>query len=187
MAERANVSSVDSIEAFRAHLIAYLGKTKPILEDASDEVSRTRQWLQTDRRIHWEGQIRRRTKILQEAEQAVFSARLSNLRETTSAELAAVHRAKRSLHEAEEKLRLIKKWNLEFDHRVDPLVKQLDSLRTMLGNVMPKALAHLAQIVKTLDAYAGVVAPGTAPGSAPASEPAPAEESGQPKNEAPEP
>jgi len=187
MAERANVSSVDSIEAFRTHLIAFLGKTKPILEDASDEVSRTRQWLQTDRRMHWEGQIRRRAKILQEAEQAVFSARLSNLRETTSAELAAVQRAKRSLHEAEEKLRLIKKWNLEFDHRVDPLVKQLESLRTMLGNVMPKAVAHLAQIVKTLDAYAGIAAPGGAPSAAPSSETTPPQESPEAKNEAQEP
>src|SRR4051812_29250385 len=159
MAERANVSSVDSIEAFRTALIGYLAKTRPILEDASDEVSRTRQWLQTDRRMHWEGQLRRRAKVLQEAEQAVFSARLSNLRETTSAELAAVQRAKRAVQEAEEKLRLIKRWNLEFDHRVDPLVKQLESLRTMLGNVMPRAVAHLGQMVQTLDAYSGVAAP----------------------------
>jgi hypothetical protein len=160
MAERANVSSVDSIEAFRTALIGYLAKTRPILEDASDEVSRTRQWLQADRRMYWEGQLRRRSRILQEAEQAVFSARLSNLRETTTAELAAVQRAKRAVQEAEEKLRLIKRWNLEFDHRVDPLVKQLESLRTMLGNIMPKGVVHLAQIIKTLDAYAGVVPTG---------------------------
>lgn len=169
MAERAHVTSVDAIESFRAHLIAYLGKARPLLEDASDEVSRTRQWLESDRRVFWENQVRRRTKILQEAQQAVFSARLSNLRETTTAEQVAVQRAKRALNEAEEKLRIVKKWALEFDHRADPLVKQLESLRTMLGNTMPKAVSHLAQVVKTLDAYAGVVPPAGAPVAAPPS------------------
>jgi len=168
MAERAHVTSVDAIESFRAALIAYLGKARPLLEDASDEVSRTRQWLESDRRVFWENQVRRRTKIFQEAQQAVFSARLSNLRETTTAEQVAVQRAKRALNEAEEKLRIVKKWSMEFDHRADPLVKQLESLRTMLGNTMPKAASHLAQVVKTLDAYAGVAPPAAAPAAAPA-------------------
>jgi len=163
MAERAHVTSVDAIESFRAQLIAYLGKVRPLLEDATDEAARTRQWLESDRRIFWENQVRRRTKIHQEAQQAVFSAKLSNLRETTTAEQVAVQRAKRALTEAEEKLRIVKKWSLEFEHRSDPLVKQLESLRTMLGSIMPKAAAHLAQLVKTLDAYAGVSPPVAAP------------------------
>jgi hypothetical protein len=156
MADRANVTSVDAIELFRANLIAYLGKARPVLEDACDEVFRTRQWLQQDRRTYWENQLKRRRKILEEAEQALFGARISNLREPTSAETSAVIRAKRALDEAEEKLRMVKRWILEFDNRVQPLVKELEGLRTMLANDMPKAVAHLAQILKTLDAYAGV-------------------------------
>jgi hypothetical protein len=156
MAERAHVTSVEAIELFRANLIAYLGKTRPVLEDACDEAMRTRQWLQHDRRIHWENQLRRRRKILEEAEQALFGARISNLREPTSAETAAVTKAKRAMDEAEEKLRLVKRWTMEFDNRVQPLVKELESLRTLLANDMPKAAAHLAQIVRSLDAYANV-------------------------------
>lgn len=156
MADRAHVTSVDAIELFRANLIAYVGKARPVLEDACDEVFRTRQWLQHDRRVHWENQLKRRRKILEEAEQALFGARISNLREPTSAETAAVTRAKRAFDEAEEKLRLVKRWSLEFDNRVQPLVKELEGLRTMMANDMPKAAAHLAQVIKTLDAYAGV-------------------------------
>jgi hypothetical protein len=166
MPERAHVTSSEAIESFRASLIAYLAKARPILEDGADEVSRTRQWLQMDRRMHWEAQVRRRTKIHEQAQQAVFSARLSNLRDTTSAEQAAVLRAKRALNEAEEKLRVVKRWTMEFDNRVDPLVKQLEGLRTMLANTMPKAAVHLAQTVKVLEAYAGVGPVGT--GSVPA-------------------
>lgn len=167
MADRANVTSIDAIDSFRSGLINYVAKSRPLLEDAIDDVHRTRQWLQNDRRLFWEAQVRRRRKMLEEAEQAVFSARISNLREVSTAENAAVLKAKRALNEAEEKLRMIKRWTLEFDNRVDPLVKQLEQLRTALGNTMPKAAAHLAQIIKSLDAYANIN-PGSAPPPAPA-------------------
>jgi hypothetical protein len=156
MADRAHVTSVEAIELFRANLIAFLGKARPVLEDACDEVFRTRNWLQQDRRTHWENQLRKRRKILEETQQALFAARVGTLREATSAEVNAVNRAKRAFDEAEEKLRLVKKWTLEFDNRVQPLVKELEGLRTMLANDMPKAAAHLAQVIKMLDAYAGV-------------------------------
>jgi len=152
----ANVTSVEAIEMFRANLIAFLGKARPVLEDACDEVFRTRLWLQHDRRMFWENEFRRRRKIFESAEQALFAARVGNLREATSAEVAAVTRAKRALDEAEEKIRLVKRWSLEFDNRVQPLVKELEGLRTLLANDMPKAAAHLAQVIKMLDAYAGV-------------------------------
>src|SRR5260221_1470926 len=190
MPENANVTSTEAIESFRASLIAYLAKMRPILEDGADEVSRTRQWLQSDRRIHWENQVRRRVKIHEQAQQAVFSARLSNLRETTTAEQTAVLRAKRSLNEAEENLRVVNRWSLDFDNRVDPLVKQLESLRTLLANTLPKAAISLAQLVKTLDAYAGVASPGTAatapPQSAESSEPNPPDKAEASADDTPE-
>jgi hypothetical protein len=153
----AHVTSTEAIETFRANLINYLAKTRPVLEDACDEVVRTRVWLQQDRRIHWENQLRKRTRDLENANQALYSARLANLREPTMAEQNAVLRAKRALTEAEEKLQKIKRWMIEFDHLAGPMVKQLEQLRTMLGNDMPKAAIYLAQVLKTLDAYANVV------------------------------
>jgi hypothetical protein len=155
----AHVSSSDAIEQFRAALISYLSKTRPVLEDACDDVFRLREWLQRDRRLHWESEIKRRRKILEMAEQALFSARLGNLREPTSAETAAVTRARRSLTQAEEKLRAVKKWTIDFDNRVQPLVKELENLRTLFANDMPKAAQALGQVVRKLDEYAGV-APG---------------------------
>ncbi|HTD66313.1 MAG TPA: hypothetical protein VK846_07275 [Candidatus Limnocylindria bacterium] len=152
----AHVTSVDAIESFRSSLISYLGKTRPLLDDACDEVFRLREWIERDRRLHWENEIKRRRKLFEAAEQALFSARLGTLREATGGEHAAVMRARRALNEAEEKLRMVKKWALDFDNRVQPLVKELDSLRTMLANDLPRAVLMLAQIVKTLDAYAGV-------------------------------
>lgn len=171
MGESANVSSVDAVDGFRVSVINYLAKTRPLLEDVTDDVRRTRQWLEHDRRTYWENQIKRRRKALEEAEQAVFSARISDLRAVSSAENAAVARARRAMNEAEEKLRAVKRWTREFDLRVEPLVKQLEQLGTTLSNTMPKAAVHLGQLVKTLDAYAATstsapLPPPTAPADA---------------------
>ena len=94
MAERAHVSSVDALEAFRATLIIYLSKARPVLEEVSSDILRTRMWLQNDQRIHWETQLRRRTKELEQAQQALSSARVSDFREHISTEQMAVQRAR---------------------------------------------------------------------------------------------
>src|SRR6266446_1024309 len=124
MPQRAHVTSVEALETFRSSLIVYVSKARPTLEEVTGDVLRTRLWLQDEQRTHWEGQVRRRVKELEQAQAALFSARLSNLREETAAEQMAFHRAKRSLDEAETKLRTLKQWNREFDNRVDPLSKQ---------------------------------------------------------------
>ena len=153
MADRAQVTSVEAIEAFRSALIVYLSKARPTLEEVSADVLRTRLWLETEQRAHWEAQMRRRTKELEQAQAALFSARISNLQDKSSVEQLAFHRAKRALDEAQAKLRVVKQWNREFDNRVEPLVKQTEKLQTVLSNDMVKAIAYLAEAIKTLAAY----------------------------------
>jgi hypothetical protein len=156
MPERAHVTSVEALDTFRSSLIIYLTKARPTLEEVAGDVLRTRLWLENDQRTHWENEIRRRTKKLEAAEQALFGVRLSSLREATDAEQLAVQRARRALDEAEVKLRRVKQWSREFDSRIEVLVKQLDHLRNLLTIDLPKAAAFLAQTIKTLSEYAGI-------------------------------
>src|SRR5437870_4922308 len=107
MPDKAHVTSVEVVESFRASLILYLSKARPALEEVSADVLRTRLWLENDQRLHWEGQVRRRGKILEQAQQALSSARMSNLAQAGSAELMAFHKAKRAFEEAEAKLKVL--------------------------------------------------------------------------------
>jgi hypothetical protein len=166
MPERAHVTSVDALEAFRSNLIVYLSKARPTLEEVSAAVQRMRGWLEGEQRTHWENEFRLRSRALEEAQQALFSAKLSNLREASAAEQMAVQRTKRARDEAEAKLRVLKQWNRVFDNRVDPLVKQMEKLQTVLAHDMVQAVAFLAQAIKTLDAYAEVAPPTAVPGAA---------------------
>lgn len=165
MAQQAQVTSVEAIESFRSTLVVYLSQARPALEEVGAEVVRTRAWLEYDQRTRWESELRRRTRELQEAQQALFSSKLGPLRRETSSEQMLVQRAKRSVAEAQEKLRLLKKWTRDFDGAVQPLLKQIEKLQTILTNDMAKAVAHLGQTVNTLAAYAEIhpAAPAAAP------------------------
>ncbi len=177
MPERAHVTSVDAIKSFKSQLIVYLSKARPTLEEISAEILRLRLWLQDEQRAHWEGEIRRRARKLEDAQQAVFSARLSNLVDGPSAaEQMALVRAKRALDEAEEKLRVVKRWTRDFDSLVEPMAKQLEKLQTMFSEEMPRGVAFLTHAINSLDAYANIK-PEAADGSAstpPADAPNPA-------------
>jgi len=161
MANQARVTSTDALESFRASLIVFLGKARRSIDNVSDDVRRTRQWLQHDQRILWEGELRRRTKALQQAQQELASARLNSKNQETAlmARQAAVNKAQRAVSEAEDKIRKVKTWSQNFDNRADPVVKRLESLRQVLDQDMPKAISYLASAQRTLEAYAETPAP----------------------------
>jgi chromosome segregation ATPase len=165
MPDQAHVTSVEVIEEFRTHLVLYVSKARPTVEEIGSEVMRMRMWLQNDQRMTLEALVRRRTKELEQAQAALSGARMATLRQETSAEQMAVLRARRALEEAEAKLKKLKQWNRDFDSQVEPLAKQLDKLHTVLSHDMVNAAAHLSQVVTTLSAYADMH-PGTSPAPA---------------------
>jgi len=174
MPQQAQVRSVDAVEAFRSNLIVYLSQARPALEEVTADVLRARVWLENDQRTHWEHQLRLRQKVLEQAQQALFSSRLGALRRETAAEQMAVQRAKRDFDAAETKLRVVKRWARDFEGQVQPLVKQMEKLHTLLSNDMVKAVAYLTQTLNTLAAYSEVAALGGPSDARPASgEPVP--------------
>lgn len=156
MPQRAQVTSIDALESFRENLIVYISKTRPTVEEVSEDVRRMRDWLEHDCQRHWENEFRRRSRTLEDARQALFSSRLSSLQEASTAQQWAVTRARRSLEEAEDKLRRLKKWRRDFNGLTDPLTKELDQLHNFLVMDLPHAVAYLAQAVKTLESYAAI-------------------------------
>ena len=164
MAERAQVTSFEAVESFRADLIVFLSRARAVLEEASDDVLRTRLWVQNDQRRLWEGETRVRYRKLEEARAELFNARLSQFQESTLLQTMAVQRAERAVREAEAKLALLKKWDRDLENRTDPLVKQVTQLHGFLTIDMGRAVAHLVQVVKALEAYADVATPGNSTG-----------------------
>lgn len=166
---QARVGSIDALEAFRATLIRFTERSKRSLDDVTGEVKRTRGWLETEQRQKWEGELRRRARALEQAEQELYSARLTDMRRDKSAQQMAVNKARRMLLEAQEKLEKIKRWRQAYDARVEALAKQLEGLQDTLARQMPKGVVSLSNSIRHLQDYAQVT---------PAAQPAPATEEG---------
>jgi hypothetical protein len=153
MAEQANITSLEALEAFRANLILFIAKAHRSVDEVGDEVRRTRSWLQHDQRLYWENQARQRQRKLDLANQELLSARLTEARNSTTLQENAVRKWKLALAEAEEKLRKVKIWNRDFGSQADPLMRKVESLRHFLDFDMPKAISYLLQAQMTLESY----------------------------------
>jgi len=153
MPDHAKVTSLEAIEAFRSRLIIYRDKAGRVLDEVAEEVLRTRVWLQSDRITFWEGQIRRKQKELEMRQQESFSAQISGMRDASFVQQQAVQKARRAVRDAEDKLRLIKTWNRQYDQRVEPLGKQVEKLRHNLTHDLAQGVAYLDQVIKTLAEY----------------------------------
>ena len=158
MPERAQVTSIQEIEAFRSALILYLSKARPVLEEISGEVVRTRLWLQVDRSRYWKGALRERKIELERTEAELFTARMSHFQNVTAAHRMAVRRARAAVTEAEEKLGLLKKWDRDLQSHTDPLVKQIEALHSFLAMDLAQAIPYLARVVTALENYAAIPA-----------------------------
>ncbi|HWD91192.1 MAG TPA: hypothetical protein VG938_02470 [Verrucomicrobiae bacterium] len=165
MADRAQVTSIEAIEAFRSALIVYLSKARPALEEISGEVQRAKQWLQNDQRRLWEGEMKARTKKLERARAELFSVSMSRFQEVSAAQQLLVHRAEEAYDEAQKKIAVLKKWDRELDNRSEPLVKLADQFQSFIASEMPRAIAYLSQVIQALEAYAEVRMSGGASGA----------------------
>jgi hypothetical protein len=157
MATEAKIRSIDALEQCRSSLIVFLTKARRGVDLVTDEVKRTRQWVTNDQMIFWETQCKKRLRHLEQVQQELMTARLSQFHETLTVRQMAVRKAKAHLEAAEEKLKRTKLWARNFDTHAAPLVKRLESLRQFLEYDLPKATHYLSQQQKTLDAYAETV------------------------------
>ena len=159
MGVQAKVTSVDALDALRASMVIFVTKARQSVDTVRDRVRRTRNWLQMEQRVHWEGEIRRRQRKLDQTVQDLYSARLTKMTGAIAIREAEVRKAKAAVEEAHQKLRNVKKWNQNFDAAADPLVKKLDGFRDYLDQEMPDAITFLYRAREILDAYAERSAP----------------------------
>ena len=154
MPDRAKITSLEALEDFRAKLIVYRDKAARVLDEVSEEVTRARLWLETDRPTHWQNQIKLRTRELERAQQELFSAQLSGLRDASYTQQAAVQKCRRAIRDAEDQVKLVKQWQRQFDQRVESPARQVEKLRHSLSTDLGQAVAWLNEATKTLTDYA---------------------------------
>jgi hypothetical protein len=156
---QAKVERLDALEAMRSALIQFIARARQQTNETLDNVRRTRIWLAQDRRPFWEAEIRRRRRALDEAEAALFSARMSPLRDKSFKQEEDVRRARAAVAEAEEKLQNVKRWNRDFDSVVEPMTRPVERFHETIDQELPKGVLFLTNAIKTLEDYTQMRAP----------------------------
>lgn len=160
MPEQAGVHSIEALERFRSALVIYQEKAAASLHEIGYEVARTRNWVHSERLPFWKSEIKRIQRNLDEAQQHLFSAAISDFRDNPSAEQRMVLRLRDLKRGAEEKLHITETWARQYDTSVDPLLKAVERLRSLVEG-LSQAIFSLSEMIKSLESYAELSRPQT--------------------------
>lgn len=150
----AHVTHLEALERFRSSLVLFVERASLIVDEVSDEVKRTRIWLQTEQKLKIGQEMKRRERDLERLEQELFSARLSdNAQKKTGVQMQVNHR-RRELRELESSLRALAGWLRNFDSTVEVKARKVEKLRHHLDIETVRAISFLAEAIRNLDAYA---------------------------------
>lgn len=153
MPDRANVSNIEALERFRSSLVLFVEKANAVLDEVSDEVKRTRVWLQSEQRMNLTHQIKRCNRDLETLQQELFTARLSRLQNMKTGQQMQINKKRREIRDLEDKLRAVSAWLRNYDSTVETEARKVEKLRHLLDTDTVRALTFLAESVRSLEAY----------------------------------
>jgi chromosome segregation ATPase len=149
----ANVTNIEALERFRSSLVLFLERAGFVLDEVSEEVKRTRIWLQTEQSMKLGHEMKRRQRELEQLEQEMFTARLSDLAQKKTGMQMQINKKRREILELEGKIRALKGWLRNFDSVVETEARRAEKLRQQIDIEMARAVTSLTESVKQLRAY----------------------------------
>lgn len=154
MRDAAFVRSTDAIEEVRAAVTDFRRRAGAAIGEATTEMQRMQQWLESDRPSHWRGEVRRRSERLQHARAELSRVLMGSGGESSAREQRAiVARCQAAAEEAQQKLALSSRWAREMDRQSVLLRGGIASLSQSVDAALPRAEAQLVELVRLVEAY----------------------------------
>jgi paraquat-inducible protein B len=153
LAQKAHVTSIDALDRFRSSLVVFVERVNSILDEVSEEVKRTRIWLQSEQRLRLDQQMKRRNRELDMLKQEMFTARLSNLTNAKTGQQLQINRKRREIRDIEDKMKALAAWLRNFDSTVETEARKVEKLRFLIDTDMKKAIRFLSETVRLLEEY----------------------------------
>jgi len=159
----ARVTSIETVQDFRAKLCEFGKDAKDVLCAAEMHIRRMFDWL-NERGKHWQKEIKHRQEEVVRAK-IELQARKGMCKDGkgpgTSDQERALYKAQMRLKEAEEKLACCKRWGPLLQHAVHEYHAPARQLAGKLDTDLLKALALLQRKLEDLEAYLALAPPAT--------------------------
>jgi hypothetical protein len=162
MSSQASVRSINSLKELRVALALYGEDTLGALGAVEAEVRRTVRWLQEERPVYWQEQIKRRREKVSMASAEVFKKNLQKRPDYTppmSEQKENLRKAEASLQDAEKRYTAVKKWQPLFKQAVLEYHASVQRLKDLAAGDVPRAVNLLSRMIDSLEAYLRVTPP----------------------------
>lgn len=162
MNERADVQSLEVLARVRSALVKFWEAASDALSSAEMETGHGLEWISQALPSEWKSELRRREQQVVEAQAELDRARMAIVRGEPPActdQKVALAKAKRRREEAEDKLKLTKKWALKLEEEVRDYRLPTQQLTDFLAGEMPRALAEIDRMQAALAAYVSTPPP----------------------------
>lgn len=170
MSSQAAVHSVEALKEFRVALALFGDDVLAALGAVEMEAKRTAQWLQHDRRMYWQDQLKRRREQVAQAKAEVFRRKLAKTPEYTPAmseQKELLRRAEASLQDAERRAAQVKKWEPALQQAVLEYHGSIRRIKDLAASDVPRAVFALERMIEALEAYLRVAPPSGTGGPSP--------------------
>lgn len=161
--EGAQVHSLAVLDDFRAALAQFADSAKTALELADLEIRKTIEWVSHEQLAYWKVELRRRDDAIAAAKQELHRARMSLTAfghvPDCADQKAALAKAKLRYEEAERKIANIKRWSATLKVENDDYLGPARQLLSTLEGEVPKSLALLDRMARSLESYVEVAPP----------------------------
>lgn len=164
MSNQAAVHSIDALKELRAALAVFAEESLEALGAVEMEVRRTLQWLQHDRRLYWQDQIKRRREKMAAAQAELFRRQLAKRPDSSPScveQKELLRKAEASFQEAEMRLLMVKKWEPALQQALFEYHGSVRRIKSLSSGDVPRALARLERMIVALEAYLRVPVPST--------------------------
>ena len=162
MSSQASVHSIDALKDLRVALALYGEDTLGALGAVEAEVRRTLRWLQEERPVYWQDQIKRRREQVSTARAEVFKKNLqkrADYNPPMSEQKENLRKAEASLQDAEKRLAAVRKWQPLFKQAVLEYHASIQRLKDLAAADVPRAVNLLTRMIDALEAYLRVAPP----------------------------
>jgi hypothetical protein len=173
----AHVHSLSALGELRAALLTFEAEARDALCQVDIEIRRFLEWLGHDLVKSWQAEIRRREDLVAHAKADLERARLSAAfgdEPDCTDQKVALARAKRRLEEAEEFLRLTRRWIPAAEKEATDYRGPTQQLVNFLDADIPAAAARIERMLAALESYIAQAPPEAAELLRPASRVLPA-------------
>ena len=157
MGRAARVTSVDAVDTLKAALQRFGDDASAALSDLELELRRGLEWIQHDRKIYWDQEVRhgwdRVAQARQELERHRMLHKVADHEPGCREEKKALAQAKHRLHVAQEKVEAVRRWSRAVEKEVHEYRGSVNQLAHWLQSDLPRAAAVLHRMAGALDTY----------------------------------